>query len=500
MLMLRCCLLSLFVLLSACQTHPALQKDNLDQATDRLLTDQPVWNAVPESTTVQTLSDVDASNPVEPVKPFTPSDTSSLIDPQSDTDQQIFVEGWLVTFQDNNLETLVEQALSENADLRVSANNISIQLEQARIIGAPLWPQLDARFGASRNRSDNPFSPDQSFFTTNYTADLNLSWQFDIWGRIINQRQAATWDVQTQMANYAAARLALVANVTRAWFNLRSLKQQLQLAEQQLQLQQQTLRLIEDLYRNGTRTALDVYLNRTTLENQQVSILELQRLQDTAIRQLKVLLNHYPDNELTVDTSILPDLPAIPVGLPSALLQRRPDIIAARAQWQSARLNAYAAHKARFPGLQLTGNLGKSSSDLESLDVAEVTWSIVGGLVQPLFQGGRLKAQAMQAALQTDSNLQQYVSVLLTAFSEVEISLNNENQYAQQLQATRRAADFAQGAYDLSLQQYQNGLINFQDLLTAQRNLFDAKDSVIRLQNTLLQNRIDLYLALGGNF
>ena len=408
--------------------------------------------------------------------------------------------GWLATLNDDRLEQFVQTALFNNPDLRASAATLQASIQNAKVTGANLWPQLDANVSRSRIQSENPDTTASPTSTTTYARSLDVSWELDIWGQLNASRKAAVLDAETERANYAAAELALVANVARAWFNINALQLQLDTAKQRLISQQTTLSVVEDNYKSGLDTALEVYLNRTDLAIQQSDIIDLEDSLEQAIRAFKQLLGEYPSSKMTFESKLPLLETSVPAGLPSDLLKRRPDVLASLHQWQASELNTKAAKKAQLPSFSLTASYGGSSEELRFLDERQLLWNLVNNISFPIFQGGRLKAQTRQAKFLEDASFENYLSVLLNSFTEVENSLNTEQALQKNFTVTKDATFYSESGYQLALDQYQSGLINYTTLLESQRRWFDAQSDLIDLKNDLLQNRIALHLALGGNF
>jgi NodT family efflux transporter outer membrane factor (OMF) lipoprotein len=213
------------------------------------------------------------------------------------------------------------------------------------------------------------------------------------------------------------------------------------------------------------------------------------------------LLGHYPSGELQISDQ-LPELKTtVPVGLPSQLLIRRPDLIAAEHRLTAAGERLQEAQKNRLPSIRLTGSGGVGSSALnELLNWDSLVWSLLAGVTQPVFEGGRLDADRALAKARHGEAWANYAQTVLVAFQEVETALAAEDRFVQQLEQLQRATDEANEAADLALSRYQNGLTDIITLLDAQRRAFDAKSALLRTQRERLDNRVALYLALGGEF
>jgi outer membrane protein TolC len=254
-------------------------------------------------------------------------------------------------------------------------------------------------------------------------------------------------------------------------------------------------------YRQGLNDALDLYLARNELERQQANLSQQQQLLTETVADLQLALARYPDGKLRIDGD-LPLLPEpIPVGLPSDLLARRPDLQEAWLQLLSSDAELAAAHKARFPSLVLVGSGGVTTAEFSDLlDIDGATWSLLAGLSQPLFDGGRLSALEAQSAARVRESEQQYLSLVYGAFAEVENSIARSSSLTERYDAFQEAEKNARAALDLALEQYQRGLVTYTTVLESQRQAFDAEVTLVQLRNLLLQNRLTLYSALGGEF
>lgn len=416
--------------------------------------------------------------------------------------QQANASAWINDFNDPQLEALIQQALANNHDLKASAARVEAALAQARIAGAALNPTINGNVDAQRRRSN---SENNGSVSNHYNTDLGLgadiSWEIDLWGRLSSRANAATLDFEVTEAEWQAAQLSLAASVARSWFNLAEAQLQLNLVEQRLSNLSDNLITIEEDFTLGLRDALDVYLARADVAGEQARIANRRSDLFSAKRTLELLLGQYPKALINSSNSLTPLSSPIPSGLPSELLQRRPDLIASQKRLASANERAAAAHADRFPRLTLTGDIGTRSDDLSNLVSSDyLVWSVFGGLTAPIFDSGRLEAEEEQAVANIKLAEANYNQALLNAFQEVEAGLINETLLQQQEAALKTASEESQAAEDLAFDQYQSGLLNFVTVLESQRRSFDAQSTEIDVRNQRLQNRINLYLALGGAF
>jgi NodT family efflux transporter outer membrane factor (OMF) lipoprotein len=411
--------------------------------------------------------------------------------------------GWLDALGDPALTRLVEEAVGNNFELRSAAARMQAARAQARIAGADRLPEARLTAGASRSdrgvnsgttaRGDDPVD--------NFQLNGQLTWEADLWGRLSDASRAARAQWRAAQADYEAARLSLAANIARRWFDVTAARAQTRLARDTVESFDNNLATIENRYRQGIGEALDVRLARNNLANAEANLAQRRRQQDNLARELETLLGRYPSGAM-VPPENLPEIAGpVPPGLPAELLERRADITAARARLRAAGYRLANAEKNRLPGITLTATGGAASDSLRNLlDLDTFIWSLAGDLVQPLFQGGRLAAERDLARADDDEALNNYAQTVLTAFREVEDALDSGAYLAEQVAAARRAATEARAAEELALDQYRRGLTGIITLLESQRRKFNADSALIDIVNLRLQNRINLHLALGGDF
>lgn len=439
----------------------------------------------------------------------------------SNTDDQV-QNGWLNSFADSDLIRHVQTALKNNPDLLASASRLKSAIEQSTIAGSSLWPQLSAGFNDRSTVSEGAGASTQLSLTNldlasdlfsgaadgatiqrirTVSSTLDISWEADIWGKLTQRKRAAAFNTRAEAELFDAAELSLVANVSRAWFNLVTNKLQVDLAREQLESFKRTSQLIDENYQRGLRSALDVYLSRTDVQ------LQVSTLSDTrfnylqSLRAFKTLLGEYPDTniEFTAALPVLDD--TVPAGLPAELLTRRPDVRASQLQYKATVANAKALYRERYPTFNFSGSIGDSrDSFTELFDSNNMIMSLVSGITHPIFASGALFAQANQAVYDAEQSYASMMRTTLTAFEEVENSLSQETLLKQQHQAVIEAVQYAEGGLELALDQYQSGLQDYITVLQAQRRLFDSMRTELNIRNALLQNRISIHLALGGDF
>lgn len=405
-------------------------------------------------------------------------------------------DGWLHQISNAQLQQLVKTALNNNYALKQQAYALQIK-EQALIIsGSALWPSLDLGLSTNRRKNTSPTN-----YTNTASLDLDLKYEVDLWGKLSTQDKQANLDYLSQKSEFEQAKQQLVADVVIAWFKVIESKQLTQLYQKRAENTQQNLDIIESGYNQGLNSALDVYLSRNEVNSELSRATEQKAAKIESIRALELLLGDYPEGALNIDAN-LPLLNSdIPKGMPSQLVTRKPQLISA---WYQLLANDAAlayAHKQRFPSISLTASIGSSDSQLSDvLSASALGWSLLGNLTMPLFNAGKLEANEEQARLLLKQSEQNYLATLNTAFLDVENAVTQENSLKQRYQMMLAAEKNAIAAQRLSFENYQSGLVDYTTVLDAQSRSFDAQSSVIQIKNQLIKNRIQLHIALGGNF
>lgn len=409
--------------------------------------------------------------------------------------------GWLSTFHDRDLERSVDAAMANNQDLAAAAARMR-SAEYVRMAGrSRILPQASLLGSGSTTRSENGRST--STRSESYGLTVSSSWEIDLWGRLRDLNAADDADLLSARASYRGARLSLAAATARAWCNLIAAQQQLELAEVTLDSFQRNLRISERNYKGTGQGALDVQFGRTNVASAQRDLESRRLARDESARTLEVLTGAYPSGSTRAGRE-LPELKRnIPAGLPSELLERRPDLAAARAEILSSARRADAARKALLPSLELTTSTGTPVTSFSNLLNPNWLVSRIGtNIAQNLYSGGAIGNQARAALEQNQAAVHEYNQAALEAFREVESALDTDHSLARQEDFLVTEVQQAALAEKQSTRDYSDGIegSDILDVLEAQRRANNAKASLIRLRNQRLLNRIDLHLALGGDF
>jgi multidrug efflux system outer membrane protein len=398
---------------------------------------------------------------------------------------------WWGLFEDPVLQDLIETALAGNRDLRASLARIAESRARLGIVRADLYPRVNyAADGAV------DWSSESDEAASSALAALDASYQMDLWGRIRRSNEAAVQELLATEESYRTVTIGLVSAVAQTYFLLRDLDNRLQISEQTVETRRQSLAVVESRFRAGMVAEVDVNQAQIQVAEAEVSVQAFTRLRAQTENALSVLLGQPP---LTIERG-LPlseqlQVPEIPAGLPSELLDRRPDILAAerRLHAQTARIGVAEALK--YPQLNLTADLGAQFSDLSS------SFAGLGAqLFGPLFNSGENQRRVEIEVARTEQLLNAYEQAFLTALREVEDALVATDTYEIEFEARRRQLEAASSAAELSWVRYEGGLTSYLEVLDLQRSLFSSQLKASESQQLRLTSMVQLYQALGGGW
>lgn len=423
-----------------------------------------------------------------------------------------FQQNWIDSFHDPVLSELVRRALTHNFDLKSIAARVEAAIAQARIDSSGLWPQLSFAPGYQQAQVRSAGFGSAQFSV--FEALFNLSWEIDIWGRIRAFREASIREAHASSGDLQAAQLSLAARVAQNYFALLEAKLQTQVAGQSVIDRGAIANLIEGRFERGLARGLDVRLALTDLANARSQLAQANNQVQLITRQLEILLGRYPGGALpellntvaesskTLAWQALPDPPPmLPTGLPAELLTRRPDLMAAFTRLQATDARLESAEKLLLPRITLTAAGGTRDNALTDLiDPRAAAWNVFAGAIQPLFTGGRIRGGIHLAEARVQEAYNRYQEVALNAFREVEQALAAEEWLREQEMALREAVQQISASRELALYSYRHGYIQILTLLDSYRSALNAQSAHLAIQRQLLNNRINLYLALGGSF
>jgi NodT family efflux transporter outer membrane factor (OMF) lipoprotein len=396
-------------------------------------------------------------------------------------------DGWITTFSDPELEKLVDEAMQNNLNLRIAATQIDVAAAAAVQAGARLKPTLDLAVGAAGSGTSSTGSGDA-------IVGLSTTWEIDVWGKLASGSAAAEASLAATQANYEFARQSLAATTAKSWFIATQTRMLLDLGKETADLFQNTLDLVNTKQEVGQVTMQDVHLARADLASAEEAVRQAEAADKQARRSLEVLLGRYPGAEIEARADLPPLPPPVPVGLPSGLLERRPDLIAAEDTVAAAFYLTDQAEAAKLPSFALTAGVGASSS------VSDLIFDLGAGMVAPLFRGGALEAQVDSADAQQRAAIAAYGQAVLKAFEEVEAGLTNGKLYDEREEYLQAVLAENTAAWELAKTQYDVGKVDLLSVLQMQARVVGARIALVNIRNDQLINRVNLHLALGGSF
>ncbi len=406
-------------------------------------------------------------------------------------------DGWVAGFGDAELEKLVDELLANNLNLQAAAAQLDIVAAQADVARSALRPAIG--LGGTASRLDAAEGALTGSLSTG--AKLDIAWEADVWGRVRAGVEAAEAGLEASVADFEFARQSLVAQTAKTWFGAIQARQQEALAREGVGLFEEIVKIVEVKERVGKAAPQDLSLARADLASAQEALRKIQTASDQIVRGLEVLLGRYPSGELETADALGAVPPPVPAGLPSELLERRPDLIAAERRLVAAFYLSEQARAAKLPRIQLTGSVGTLDNALTDLiNPGNPIWNVGAGLYAPLYQGGALQAGVEAAEAQQRAALAAYGQRALQAFAEVENALANEQALAEREALLERVVAENREAVRIMKVQYDVGRIELQNYLQVQARLLSARSNLIAIRNERLAQRVNLHLALGGSF
>ena len=424
-------------------------------------------------------------------------------DQQADQANSHLSNTWWTLYQDQVLNDLVAKALQNNSDIKLAVARIEESDAVLREVGAALFPQIDLNSAASRTRAtttgatpvlaNNPRS--------NFNAQLRTSFELDFWGKLSRTKEAAR--AQALSTRYAkdTVALSLASLVASNYLLIRSLDSQLLVTQVSLKSREESLALTQRRLEGGVASALDVQQAEVARENLSAQLSDLNRLRALSLHQLTVLTGDMELNIASADITSLPIPPSPPAGLPSALLESRPDVRQAEEQMVAANANIAVAKAALYPSISLTAGFGAESMQLgDVLKSASRIWTGGLSLNLPIFDAGKMSARVDQASAKQKQVLASYEGVLLNAFREVNDALVSLRLQTEREVALNKAQVAAQKALQISENRYQSGYSAYLEVLDAQRVYNDAALTFIQSRQARLVATVSLFKALGGGW
>lgn len=409
---------------------------------------------------------------------------------------------WADVFGMLELQTLIEEGLANNTDLLVAAQRVSIAGSQYGIVRSNLYPTLGASAVLTRQRAPG-FNPDTNTVSENASLGLlSSSWEIDIWGKLRDQSEAARQQFLADTAFYAGAQLSLSAQISLLYLDLLDLDNQIRISTQTVAFRRQGLRINQSRFDEHIAPILDVQQAQSLLASAQQVLYDQERRRALTENALSTLLGRNPGpirRTMTLDELKMPD--NLYAGMPSELIERRPDILGAEQALRGAYANVSAARKAYLPSLSLTTALGLASPALGSLfQSGSYAWSVQPSLATTIFSAGRIGFGVDIAESQKEILIEQYKATIRTAFKEVNDALINIQQRTLEKQAGQQVVDANKARVRGSNARYLSGIAPFFEVLDAERQLLESQIVLSQIKRSQFAATIELYRALGGGW
>ena len=402
-------------------------------------------------------------------------------------------DAWLASYNDPQLGALVREALAYNSDLQVAAGRVEQAAAYAKLAGATLYPAVDLlAHGGGKMGGDNSGVSGIGLFA---------NWELDIWGRARSQAAAGSAQYESVLADAEFARQSIAAMVAKSWFLATEARTQRAMADEIVRASEQYLGLARDRLRIGRGDEYDVTLAEASLDTYRDAARQLALAQQQAVRAIETLVGRYPAAALDVPTAFSAKPPAVPVGLPSELLERRPDVIAAERRVAAAFNKVAEANAARLPKIALTAGFSSISSDVFVLkDQDYPVFSLGANLAAPIVHGWALQANVEIRTAEQKIAIADYGRVASRAFSEVEAALSATFAADEREAILGRAVASNARAVELAQTRLRVGSGDLRAVLQQNVALYAARTSLVKVQTERLVQRVNLNLALGGSF
>jgi outer membrane protein, multidrug efflux system len=412
---------------------------------------------------------------------------------------------WWEQFQDPVLNQLIDEALANNKDVKIAAARVDQFLGQFVTTRAGLFPQVGVGFDAQRQRASQegptPIPAGVSPVYNLFQPTLSASWEIDVFGRVRRETEAARASLLASEEGRRATILTLVASVATSYINLRSLDAQLEIAKATTSSRAESVHVFTLRFEHGDVSQMQLAQSQSEYEASLATIPQL----ETQIAQqedaLSVLLGRNPGDILRGRQLSELTLPAVPAGLPSDLLERRPDVVQAEQNLIAANALIGAARALYFPSISLTGLFGSASTDFSKLLTGPAkVWGVAGSVNLPIFTAGSISGQVKQAEAQQQQALFQYQEAIQSAFQDVDDSLIALQKSREQLVVIGRQVDALTQYAKLARLRYEGGYTSYIEVLDAERSLFNSQLSYTQTQASVYASAVSLYKAMGGGW
>jgi multidrug efflux system outer membrane protein len=407
---------------------------------------------------------------------------------------------WWEIFNDPTLDTLVITALQQNKNVNIAISRIEESRANLGFTKADLYPRIDIEGSATRGTYVGGGLKLDSESNGFFIAPV-VNWEIDFWGKFRRANESAQAQYLASEFSLKKIQISLITDVVSTYFQLLDFKERLKISEETLKSRMESLRIIEERFDKGIVPEIDLNLAQIQKEIAASAVPVYKRLTAQTEHSLSILLGRMPNRVKTgITLDKRPDPPNIPIGMPSQLLERRPDVAEALYLLESQNAQIGVAVAQRFPAISLTGLFGFASGDLSTLTSGDPAWSVGGSLLGPIFNFGKNISRVEVQEARTQQSLYEYENTVLNAFREVEDALIETQTLKEQVEAKKRQYIAAKNAQMLSQMRYDGGVTSYLEVLESERTLFSAELELSETRQLTLNSYIKLYKALGGGW
>jgi multidrug efflux system outer membrane protein len=418
------------------------------------------------------------------------------------SDRALSDRPWGDLFRSADLDALIREALANNSDLIIAAQRVDIARSQYVAVRAQLFPSVGAQLNYSKgSQPAGTLPPPNVGFESSSLGLFVPNWEIDLFGRLRAATEAQRRQMLASEDTQWSVYIALIGAVSRSYLRLLDLDNQAQVARQQIDARRESLRVVSARHKAGISAGSDLRQAESNLAQAEAALAEIEKLRNQAENALSVLIGRNPGPVRRQTLTELNAAPQLPAGLPSQLLERRPDVLAAEQTVRASEANLDAARRAYFPTITLTALLGFASPALRGLfDDGRGAWSVAPSVTQPIFTWGRITANVDSARAQQTIAVEQYRQTVRSAFKEVDDALVAYQRSVEQRAALDRAVKANRERARLAELRYRSGVTIYLEVLIAQQDVFESELRLSSVVRDVYESVVDLYVALGGGW
>lgn len=408
---------------------------------------------------------------------------------------------WWEEFGDEEINRLVAEVIERNYDIRIAAERVAEVRAELRKAGALLYPSIE--FQTNLARQKQLLSTSGTIYSSSISVTLLPSYEIDLWGKLSSGKKAKVAELLSSEENYRAVIQGAIADAISLYLEMEGIERKIGILKERLRIAKLNLKVVEGRYRRGLISYLDLLQARTHLKEVESQFPFLYRQLKDVQQRLAILSGRYPETrkERSQPVDYFRVLPPVPPGLPSQLLLRRPDIRAKERQMEALYQSLRMARAARFPIINLTGSYGFRSNQLKALFNPENRlWQIALGIVSPIFDAGKLRAEEEAQAARYREGIIDYARTVLQAFYEVESGLAKREELYRERERLLDLLSEAIKAWQVAQERYRQGLIDLLRVLDLEDRVFQTRERMVDVETAILKNRVFLYRALGGGW